>query len=72
MFTTLQCPVCKLTKRELGRKAVPYKLVVCEELPDLVKQFDIKKAPTLVVNGDKKYVGLSAIKRYLETEYGNN
>jgi ribonucleoside-triphosphate reductase len=71
LFTTLTCPVCKLVKRELGKKGVPFRLVVSDEAKELVKEYEIKQAPTLVVSKSEKYTGLSAIKRYLETDYAN-
>jgi ribonucleoside-triphosphate reductase len=51
-------------------RGTQYELIDAEEHPDLVKQFGIMQAPTLVVLQDgetDKYVNASNIKRYVDS-----
>lgn len=67
LFTTKTCPNCKLAKEYL--KEDSYVVVDAEENVDMVSQFGVMQAPTLVVvNGEKykKYVNASNIKKYAE------
>ncbi len=71
LFTTATCPNCKIATAMLDRKGVSYEKFLAEENPELVKEFEIRQAPTLVVvsNGEAvKYAGVSNVKRYLEGE----
>ena len=48
-----------------------YEFVDAEEMPDLAKKFGIKKAPTLVVQGNDKnslIENVSNIKKYIEAK----
>ena len=69
LFTTKTCPNCKMAKSFLDKAGVNYKVVDAEEEPELVKQFGVTQAPTLIVaegaNYDK-YVNASNIKRFTE------
>lgn len=68
-FTTKTCPNCKMAKSFLEKGGVIYKTVDAEENPDLVKRFDIKQAPTLVVISDDNattYANASNIKKFAE------
>lgn len=67
LFTTKTCPNCKLAKEYL--KEDSYVVVDAEENVDMVSQYGVMQAPTLVVvNGEKykKYVNASNIKKYAE------
>ena len=69
LFTTKTCPNCKMAKSFLDKAGVNYKVVDAEEEPELVKQFGITQAPTLIVaEGENydKYVNASNIKRFTE------
>lgn len=69
-FTTKTCPNCKMAKTFLEKGGVVYKAVDAEENPDLVKKFNIKQAPTLVVvSGDNAvtYANASNIKKFAES-----
>lgn len=53
LFTTKTCPNCKIAKKALEEHHVAYEVVDAEENVDLVKQYGIVQAPTLVAkNGN--------------------
>ena len=65
LVTTKTCPNCKVAASMLEKAGINYNKVLAEEAKDLVQKFDIKQAPTLIVQkGDKVEVltGVSAIK----------
>ncbi len=67
LFTTKTCPNCKLAKEYL--KGVEYVVIDAEENPELVAQFGVMQAPTLVVvegEGYRKYANASNIKKFAE------
>ncbi|MDD3797284.1 MAG: ribonucleoside triphosphate reductase, partial [Lachnospiraceae bacterium] len=67
LFTTKTCPNCKIAKQMLQDE--DYTLIDAEENQDLVSQYSIMQAPTLVVvDGEKakKYVNASNIKKYVD------
>ncbi len=71
LFTTKTCPNCKLAKRSLDDAGVAYTVVDAEEQLDLVSEFGVSQAPTLVVvNGAEaqKYVNASNINRYAASQ----
>ncbi|MDO4321650.1 MAG: ribonucleoside triphosphate reductase [Lachnospiraceae bacterium] len=72
LFTTKTCPNCKIAKEML--RGEPYELVDAEENQELVSQFGVMQAPTLVVMHDgevDKYVNASNIKRYVDRLVSN-
>lgn len=67
LFTTKSCPNCRIAKEML--RGVAYETVDAEENQELVSEYGIMQAPTLVVlcgNTVDKYVNASNIKRYVE------
>jgi len=71
LFTTKTCPNCKLAKKCLNDAGIGYTVVDAEEELDLVSEFGISQAPTLVVlNGEEaqKYINASNIRRYAESQ----
>ncbi len=67
LFTTTTCPNCKIAKSELDKAGLNYQVLNVAEHLDLVNQYEIQQAPTLVVrkNGQAdKLVGASNIKRF--------
>ncbi len=66
LFATKTCPNCKIAAALLDKSGVGYNKLFAEDEPDMVKELGIKQAPTLVV-GDKKLIGVSDIKKYLES-----
>ena len=68
LFTTATCPNCKIACTLLDKAGVSYEKLLANEHPDLVEQYGIKQAPTLVViqNGEvSKHIGVSDIKKML-------
>ena len=68
LFTTATCPNCKIACATLDKAGVAYEKLLANEHPDLVAEFGIKQAPTLVVVKDgvaTKYAGVSDIKKML-------
>ncbi|MDD3218180.1 MAG: ribonucleoside triphosphate reductase [Lachnospiraceae bacterium] len=70
LFTTSTCPNCKIAREMLAGEE--YQLVDAEKSPDLVAQFGVMQAPTLVVvdgEASKKYVNASNIQRYVNENH---
>ena len=68
LFVTATCPNCRVAYGYLDKAGVIYEKLMASEHPELVKQFDIKQAPTLVITDGvnaQKYVGAGAIRQYL-------
>ena len=68
LFTTEKCPNCRIAYGYLDKAGVAYEKINATEHTDLVKQYGITQAPTLIVltaTGDKKYAGAGAIRKYL-------
>ncbi|TCT14377.1 ribonucleoside-triphosphate reductase class III catalytic subunit [Natranaerovirga pectinivora] len=67
LFTTKTCPNCHVAKDFLKNDNV--QVLDSEDYMELVNQYSIKNAPTLVVVNEgkvNKYIGLSDIKKYVE------
>ncbi|MBP3569349.1 MAG: ribonucleoside triphosphate reductase [Lachnospiraceae bacterium] len=67
LFTTKTCPNCRIAKEFL--KNTEYETVDAEERLDLVNEYGIMQAPTLIVLKDGeilKYVNASGIKGFVE------
>ena len=67
LFTTKTCPNCKIAKNELEKAGIAYQTMDVSEHLDLVSQYGIQQAPTLIVrHGDQveKLVNASVIKKY--------
>ena len=70
LFTTKTCPNCKIAKNELDKAGLTYEVCDVSEHMDLVSQYGIQQAPTLIVrHGDQveKLVNASVIKKYAAT-----
>ena len=68
LFTPATCPNCKIACSLLDKAGVAYEKLLANEYADLVNEFGVKQAPTLVVvkNGSfEKYTGVSDIKKFL-------
>ena len=71
LFTTATCPNCKIATALLDKAGVGYIKLLAEENAELVGEFGIRQAPTLiVVSGDAydKFVGVSEIKTYIQSK----
>ena len=69
LFATPTCPNCKAAAMFLDKAGVSYEKLMANDNPELVKEYEIKQAPTLVVINDgkvEKYVNLSNIKAFTE------
>ena len=69
LFTSPTCPNCKLVKQILAKSNFQYEEVDAVSNKELCKQYNIAKAPTLLVlNGDQYeiYDNASLIKGYIE------
>ena len=67
LFTTKTCPNCRIAKTELTRAGLDYQVMDVDENLQMVKEYQIRQAPTLVVRkGDqvKIFKGASDIKKY--------
>ena len=67
LFTTKTCPNCKIAKSELEKAGLTYQVMDVSEHMDLVSQYGIQQAPTLIVrHGDQveKLVNASTIKKF--------
>ncbi len=67
LFTTKTCPNCKIAKEFLSD--MEYKLIDAEEHLDLVQEYGVMQAPTLIVkkgNQIERYVNASNIKKYTD------
>ena len=67
LFTTTTCPNCRIAKNELEKAGVDYTVMDVAEHLDLVSQYGIQQAPTLIVrHGDQveKLVGAGPIKKF--------
>ena len=70
LFTTKTCPNCKIAKNELEKAGLAYQLMDVSEHMDLVNQYGIQQAPTLIVRHGgavEKLVNASAIKKFAVT-----
>ena len=68
LFTTKTCPNCHVAKEYLSGDTV-LEVLDAEEHQELVEQYNVRTAPTLLVINDeqvKKYTGLSNIRKYSE------
>ena len=70
LFTTKTCPNCKIAKGFLDSNRIDYKIIDADENENLVKEFNVRQAPTLVVinkNTVQTYTNVSNIKKYAES-----
>ena len=71
LFTTKTCPNCKIVKKMLADKNIPYSIIDAEENEELCDKYGIMQAPTLVVLGSddsfNTYANASNIIRYLNS-----
>lgn len=70
LFATKTCPNCKMAKMLLDKDQIKYTVIDAEEERELTEQYDITKAPTLIVpteEGYDVYENASNIKGYIES-----
>ena len=64
LFTSRTCPNCKAACAALDNASIPYEKLMADEHMDLVQEYGIMQAPTLVITGEdgvKQYRGVSQI-----------
>lgn len=66
LFTTAACPNCQLAETSLDKAELPYCVVAAETFPDLVEQYKIMQAPTLVCTDGRRYEGIGKIVLYVK------
>lgn len=70
LFASKTCPNCKIARKALDSNQIPYEIMFADEHLDLVHEFGITLAPTLVVaQGDGAYetiVGAGPIRDFAE------
>ncbi len=69
LFATATCPNCRAAGMFLDKAGIGYEKLMADENPELVAQYGVRQAPTLVViKGDKveTIANLSNIKAYTE------
>ena len=66
LFATPTCPNCKAAATFLEKAGIPYEKLMANEHPDLVAEYGVRQAPTLVTASGEKIVNLSNIRAYTE------
>lgn len=73
LFTTKTCPNCKIVKSMLDSNNVDYQTIDADENVDLVKEFEIMQAPTLIIfNNDQSYEKFSNASNIIKILNQNN
>ncbi len=69
LFASKSCPNCKMAEMFLSKACIPFEKIVAEEYPELAQKYEIKQAPTLVLessSGFEKIVNVSNIRKFAE------
>ena len=64
LFTTKTCPNCKVAAALLEKAGVVFEKLLVEENREMAQKYGFKQVPTLI-DGEKLYSGVPAIKQYL-------
>jgi len=70
LFTTKTCPNCKAAASVLEKNNIGYTKVDAEDNAEASKGYDVRQAPTLIVEKDgkvMKFAGMSEIKKYTDS-----
>jgi len=57
IIASRECTHCKNLARELDDLGVKYQVVYAEADPELVKKYNIRHSPNLIVDGEVKFRG---------------
>ncbi|MGX6979526.1 ribonucleoside triphosphate reductase [Vagococcus elongatus] len=71
LFTTKVCPNCTQVKNMLNNKALDYQVIDAHEHADLVTEYDVMQAPTLVVKKNdtvRTYTGVQNIQKFIRNQ----
>ncbi len=68
LFATKTCPKCKIAASLLDAAGVAYEKILVEDNEALARQYELKQAPTLVIDtpdGVAKYTEVAGVKEYI-------
>jgi ribonucleoside-triphosphate reductase len=68
LFATPTCPNCRIACSYMDKAGFSYEKLMADENIDLVNQYGVKQAPTLVITDGvnvQKIAGAGAIKQYV-------
>ncbi|MCF0142331.1 MAG: ribonucleoside triphosphate reductase [Parasporobacterium sp.] len=68
LFTTKTCPNCRVAASDLDKAGIPYEKLLADENVDLINRYNIKQAPTLVIDDGQissKFAGVSEIRQFI-------
>ena len=68
LFTSATCPNCKVAKMLLDKEGIAYETLLATDNADLARSFDVKQAPTLVIeteDGFLKFAGVAQMKEFI-------
>ena len=65
LFATQTCPNCRQAEKLLNEAGIAYRKIMVEDNRDLAIELGIRQAPTLVVGGTEKLVGVSAVRKFI-------
>jgi len=71
LFTTPTCTNCSMIKKILTENGIAYTVIDATEHQDLVKEYNVSKAPTLIIKSDKDYKILSNINQIIALAKNN-
>ena len=75
LFTTPTCASCAMVKKQLAQAQIAYELIDAAQHQDLVEQYGVSQAPTLVkVKGceTEKFAGAAKTMEYVKTHAAQN
>ncbi len=70
LISRVTCPNCRVAEGLLGKAGVNYEKVIAEENLEMCREYGVKGAPTLIIEGAEgfqSYYGVPEIKKYLAT-----
>ena len=72
LFTTENCPNCKMVKAFLEKQNIDYDIIEADKEINLTKNYQINLVPTLIVSKDAehydKYTNFSSIVSYIQND----
>lgn len=70
LYGTKVCPNCKMAGIMLDKAEITYEKIYVEDQPEIASQYNIKQAPTLIVNNNNNielYTNVSNIRKYIDS-----
>lgn len=71
LFTTKTCPNCKMAKMLLDKAGIKYTVIDAEDEKDTTRNFNVTKAPTMLVPNGEKYArfdNVSDISKFIDSQ----